>query len=166
MKDEEVLRLNGLIDRNLQGVNSLKKEITSVREDKERLEVELHMAHREFTEMEEFLSLGQDLKNESIMIKSDMMEELQLHKQTAKDSQIIAMDSKKALSMAHTEVERMANEMIELKKEADRLGKEKEDFTFHLELEREKFQHREADLTEQLEEAYLENSAFRAAGAG
>ena len=33
-------------------------------------EVELHMAHREFTEMEEFLNLGQDLKNESIMIKS------------------------------------------------------------------------------------------------
>ena len=40
------------------------------------------------------------------------MEELQLHKQTAKDSQIIAMDSKKALSVAHTEVERMANEMV------------------------------------------------------
>ena len=40
-------------------------------------EVELHMAQerqekreREFTEMEEFLSLEHDVKNESIMIKS------------------------------------------------------------------------------------------------
>ena len=40
------------------------------------------------------------------------MAELQLYKQTAKDSQIIAMDSKKALSMAHTEVERIANKMV------------------------------------------------------
>ncbi|XP_064604029.1 centromere-associated protein E-like [Liolophura sinensis] len=166
---EKLLFEREIKEKNLQEaqqeVLQLSEKVSDLEDQLIRVTCHLDKKDQEFKELEEFTRYEKEFrtpKAKRIKLSPDskncqkLEEEILIQQKNATDAETVVMETRKELAISRDHVKDLEKQLAETKKQLDQLSKEKADFDYLMEHEKEKSEKLQKNLRVELQTAYEE----------